>query len=378
MGKKMLAGVLAVTAMLITVAFVSPWLTGGVDLSPAHDGSGDDLVADTDKKASSTGTIRQEMSFRSDLSGDRIRVNVPFFLDLRETVAPGSSAPINATGLLEIVGARSSEVDVRTYQGDRPTSKWTPFDADGGVRGYLPHDGSIYFDITNTTATSTLIMVVIATPGNYSISVNTTDARSGQGLAPPVSMEVAVEATATPYLFGAPRVVDEYGNEWMILMTNGSSMFFELTAPTTGMWAQTDQPHYRTYYNWTVTVINPEGMSSDDDLARYNTGDPTIDQSGLLNTSIDSAWYGMGSSSNHVVWDRTIGVRLSGSNASTPTAKEFAYGGATWMEWNDGTWQPRGSGETTFHQTGHFIFLITLTKNGQAVSAPLILETIVT
>ncbi len=58
----------------------------------------------------------------------------------------------------------------------------------------------------------------------------------------------------------------------------------------------------------------------------------------------------------------------------TPTGKELTYGGGAWDAWTRGVWQPEGSGYITFHQAGHYLFIFTLTKNGQAVSPPLVKE----
>ena len=123
------------------------------------------------------------------------------------------------------------------------------------------------------------------------------------------------------------------------------------------------------------TVINPDGMIAYDDLAPYNTGE-VLDPTNLVNTSADSTWWEGSGYPFHVIWDSNSGVSLEGSAVTTPTTKEL-YQGGTQAAWKEGTWKPYGDGGLTFHQTGHYIIMFTLTKNGQAVSAPLVLETIV-
>ena len=68
---------------------------------------------------------------------------------------------------------------------------------------------------------------------------------------------------------------------------------------------------------------------------------------------------------------------VSGWKAAVTTQRPRSLPRAAPAAWADGTWEPSGSGELTFHQVGHYIFLITLTKDDRAVSEPLILESIV-
>jgi hypothetical protein len=248
---------------------------------------------------------------------------------------------------------------------------WSPVDTPEGAEGPLNRSGSTYFRIADEA--TVLIMVIFNVPGSYAISVNATDAENGTELAPPVTMNIAVGEAAVQYLFGRPAIDTEFSADWPLHMSNGTSTAFTVGADTAALWREETYPER---YDWTVTVINPDRMTSDADLARYNDGDPTLDPADLVNTSVDSTWsWGVGSPL-HVVWGPADGVRLEGSAVTTPTTKELTQGG-TRAAWLDGTWEPSGNGEMTFHQAGHYIFLITLTKSGQAVSAPLLLETIV-
>jgi hypothetical protein len=350
----------------------SSYAPRGPDLPSAQDGSSDDQVADDDAKATSAGTIRQVMTLRTDLGGSVVSVDRPFFLQLRDSTDSAANGTLNATEVLKIAGARSADVDARTFEAGKLMTSWSPTDTDDGVEGLLVRSGSAYFEIDGES--TILIMVIISAPGSYSVSVNATEAANGTPLAPPVTMDITVQAAASQYLFNEPEIQTEYTGDWMSFVSNSSSMTFSIGAKTTDLWKATET--YPTLYNWTVTIINPDHMTSDDDLARYNTGDPTLDPANLVNTSVDSTWsWGVGSPL-HVIWGPADGVRLEGSAVTTPTTKELTQGG-TRAAWLDGSWEAYGDGEMNFHQSGHYIFLFTLTKNGQAVSAPLVVETVV-
>lgn len=353
------------------IVIASSYLPKGLNLAPSQDGSGDEHVSDDDSKATSAGAIRQVMTLRTDLSGGAPTVDRPFFLQLRDSIDSTANGTLNATEVLKVAGASSSQVDARVLEAGRPMAAWTPADTADGVEGALLRSGSAYFEIDNET--TALVMVIISAPGTYSISVNASDAADGTALAPPVTMDVKVGEPATPYLFSTPAIDTEYTGEWSTEMSNGSSMVFSIGAQTTDQWKATRAGV--TLYNWTVTVINPDGMIAYDDMGPFNQGSGTADPTTLINTSVDSMWsWGIGLP-HHVVWNAQHGVRLEGSEVSTPTPYEVT--GGTYAAWSAGTWEPTGSGEMAFHQAGHYIFLFTLTKDGQAVSAPLVLETVV-
>lgn len=370
MRKGSLIGLGVVSAIIVAVVIIaSLYSPGDSGLTPGQNGAGDNHVSDNDSKATSAGTILQVMTLRTDLSGNKVTVDRPFFLQLRDSSANGI---LNATELLKVTGASSADVDVRTFDPSKLMTPWSPVDTPDGVEGTLYRSGNAYFDIDNDS--TVLIMVTISIPGAYSISVNATDTVNGSALAPPVTMQLTVESAAAQYLFTRPVIDTEYSSGWMQYMDNGSSMPFTIGAGTTGLWKSTRGPI--TTYDWTVTVIDPDGLIAYDDLVPYNQGIATVDPTGLVNTSVDSTWSWGINLPYHVVWDHRDGVRLEGSNITTPNMKEITQGG-TQAAWADGTWEPSGYGEMTFHQAGHYIFLLTLTKNGQAVSAPLVLETIV-
>lgn len=353
---------------MIVVVIASTCFPGGRDLTSAQDGTRDDQVADDDSKATSMGKIRQVMTLRTDLSGSSVAVDRPFFLQLRDSLTPGSNTSVTATEVLKVAGGRLGEVDARTYEAGRLMTSWAPVNVTDGIEGAISRSGSVIFNIGDETVT--IIMMTIHAPGTYAISVNASDAVDGTSLAPPVTMNVTVQDAAVPYLFDRPEVDMEYMDGWSSYMGNGTSLDFALKAATTALWKETEP--YSTRYNWTVTVINPEGMIARDDMIPYNTG-ALLDYSGLVNTSVDSAWWGGSGHPFHVIWDRTSGVRMEGSAITTPTE----LGGGVWAAWMNGSWTPHGDGTMIFHQTGHYIFLFTLTKNGQAVSPPLVLETLV-
>lgn len=359
------------TAFIVVVMVAASfYLPSGRDLPPAQGGSPDDHIADNDTKATSAGTIRQVMTLRTDLSGSSLVADRPFFLQLRESTGPEAKGAVNTTEVLSIAGTRPTEVDVRTFEAGRPMTPWSPIDVPDGSEGRLVRSGNVHFEIDNEA--TVLIMVIIRAPGTYVVKVNASDAVTGTSLAPPVTMSITV-GNAAPYLFERPELDTEYSGEWMLNAVNGTSTAFSVGARTTALWKD---EIFTSQYSWTVTVINPDHMTSDADLAKYNAGDPTLDPADLVNTSVDSTWsWGVGSPL-HVIWDPANGVRLEGSAVTTPTSKEL-YQGGTRAAWTDGTWEPSGSGEMTFHQTGHYIFLITLTKGGRAVSEPLMLESMV-
>lgn len=371
MRKGTLIGVGTVSAIIVVlIVLASYYVPDSSDLSPAQNGSAGDQIADNDSKVISIGKIRQVMTLRTDLGGSPVVIDRPFFLQLKDSSDNGT---VNATEVLKVAGARSADVDVRTYSTDGPMVAWSPVDTPDGVEGPLNRSEGLQFQIDDDAAV--LIMITIRTPGAYSISVNASDAANGTSLAPPVTMGIVVEDAAVPYLFTAPEIRTEYTSGWMLYVANGSSMPFTIGARPTDLW-QESRPVTPTPYNWTVTVIDPDGLMAYDDLVPFNQGIANLDPTSLVNTSVDSTWsWGMGSP-YHVVWDSANGVRLEGSNITTPTTKEM-YNGGTQMAWHDGTWEPSGNGEMTFHQAGHYIFLLALTLNGRAVSAPLVLETIV-
>lgn len=373
MRKGRLVGAGIISAIIVVIIVIaSAYIPGDTKLPSAQDGSADDQIADNDTKATSAGTIRQVLTLRTDLSGSTVIADRPFFLQLRDTNDQQANGTLNATEALTIAGARLADVDVRTFEAGRPMAAWTAVETSDGVEGLLDHSGSTYFEIAEEA--TTLIMVIVSVPGSYSIEVNTSDAANGTALAPPVTMNISVGNPATEYLFDRPQIYTEFSGEWTMYTANSTSKVFSIGAGTTALWKAAES--YPARYNWTVTVINPDHMTSDPDLERYNSGDPTLDPANLVNTSVDSTWsWGVGSPL-HVVWDPAGGVRLEGSAVTTPTTKELTQGG-TRAAWLDGTWEASGNGEMFFHQTGHYVFLFTLTKDGRAVSAPLVLETIV-
>ncbi|MDW5561848.1 MAG: hypothetical protein SA339_01370 [Methanomassiliicoccus sp.] len=372
MRKGSLIGIGIVSAIIVVAVIVaSSYGSGGPRLSAAQDGSGDDHLADNDTKATSAGAIRQVMTLRTDLSGSVIVSDRPFFLQLRDSIDPGNGSVV-ATEVVKVTGGVLGDVDVRTFEAGSTTTSWSPVNATDGVEGALTRAEGIYFPIVGNV--TTLMMITIGVPGTYTVSVNATDAVNGTSLAPPVTMSIVVQGAAASYLFDRPSVSPGYMSEWSLRMSNGSSMSFTVASNTTPLWKSTEV--YPAMYNWTVTVINPDGMIAYDNLSEYNAGNPTLDPANLINTSVDSTWsWGVGSPL-HVIWDHTHGARMEGSAVTTPTTKEL-YQGGTQAAWADGTWEPYGDGDVTFHQTGHYIFMFTLTKNGQAVSEPLVLETIV-
>ncbi len=373
MRKGSLVSIGIVSAIIVVIIVIaSSYIPGDRDLTPAQDGTRDDQVADDDSKATSAGTIRQVMTLRTDLSGSSVVVDRPFFLQLRDSLDPEGDASVTATEVLKIAGASPDDVDVRTYDADSLMTAWSPVDAEDGAAGVLLRSGSERFEIASEA--TVLIMVIISAPGTYAISVNATDAADGNALAPPVTMEVTVDGPAVPYLFSTPAIDTEYSAGWMRSVSNNSVMPFTIGAQTTDRWKETKAGV--TMYNWTVTIINPDGMIAYDDMAPFNQGGGTADPSVLVNTSVDSMWSWGKGLPHHVVWNAQHGVRLEGSEASTPTPYEVGSGG-TYAAWMAGAWEPIGSGEMAFHQTGHYIFLLTLTKDGQAVSPPLVLETVV-
>lgn len=350
----------------------SSYVPGGRDLPPAQDGTRDDQIADDDSKATSAGTIRQVMTLRTDLSGSSVVVDRPFFLHLRDSLDSEGGVAVTATEVMKVAGASPTEVDVKTYDSDSLMAAWSPVDAADGAAGTLLRSGSAQFEIASEA--TALIMVTISAPGTYAISVNATDAANGTSLAPPVTMEVTVDGPVVPYLFSAPAIDTEYSAGWMQFVSNNSVTPFIIGAETTEHWRATKAGV--TMYNWTVTIINPDGMIAYDDMGPFNQGGGTADPTSLVNTSVDSMWSWGKGLPRHVVWNDQHGVRLEGSESSTPTPYEVGSGG-TYTAWTAGTWEPYGDGEMAFHQTGHYIFLFTLTKDGQAVSAPLVLEAVV-
>jgi hypothetical protein len=356
--------------IVIAVIIASSYVPVDTGLPPAQNGSGDDQVADDDSKATSAGTIRQVMTLRTDLSGERVTVDRPFFLSLKDSTDSAANGTLNATEVLKVSGASPADVDVRTFEAGSLMTSWMPMETADGAEGTIYRSGSAYFEIDGDA--TVLIMVIISAPGTYSVSVNASDAVNGTSLAPPVTMDIAVEDAVTPYLF-AELGFTEYSGEWTDHVANSSSMSFTLGAKTTDLWKS---EAYSTRYNWTVTVINPDGMIAYDDLAPYNTG-AVLDPANLVNTSVDSTWWEGSGYPFHVIWDSDSGVSMDGSAVTTPTVKELTQGGGIRAAWMDGTWEPYGDGGMTFHQTGHYVIMFTLTKNGVAVSAPLVLETVV-
>jgi hypothetical protein len=218
-----------------------------------------------------------------------------------------------------------------------------------------------------------VIVVIFGGPGNFSIEALYDHGMSGD-------IEVASNVLDLPvagarYLFGMPSIDDQNGSGWQDAVARGGEMNFTIAAVPTDLWSAGE--NWTTFYNWTVTVINPEGMVVGGDLSKYNTGALNIDRGDLDNTSVVSAWDNGYNSVFYTLWDRDGGTRLNGSAAMTPTGKEITYGSAAWNAWTTGAWRPTGGGHLTFNQGGQYLFVLTLAKNGETVSPALLQEIMV-
>lgn len=330
--------------------------------APMGQGPASGVDQDTDDATSPMAEGRQQLTVRSDLTGSEgpFLIGQPIFLNL-------SGGPTNGTAfsdVLYVYGAGSSDVQVRTFRPDGLSPPWEPVEDARGVHCVLSGSGD---ETASWGANGTLIMMTFSRAGDFSLeAVNNSANGDRTGVTPQVKVSV-VEAA---YLFGTPRLGNLSTAGWKDFIAQGEEMNFTISASTTELWRTTE--NWTTYYNWTVSVINPEGMVVGGDLTKYNTGALNLDQGDLDRTSVVSAWENGYNTVFYTSWTGEGGTRLTGNAAMTPNGKQLTYGAGTWDAWTRGVWQPEGAGHITFHQTGHYMFVFTLTKNGQTVGPPLV------
>lgn len=353
MNKKGITVIVLASVVLIAFAVIAAATPIGQGLMSALDEGREDASGRTGGQ--------QELVIRNDLTGtDRpLLIGQPLFVQLDDDT---SSEP--ASELLYVSGASSADVQVRTYGPDGLSPAWEPVEDAGGVHGVLPGSGD---EAASWGANGTLIMISFGRAGNFSLETVRGDGTSGDR-----SARIDVSVVEPAYLFGAPVMGDQYTTGWLGSLAVGEGMNFTITAPTTERWCATED--WTSFYNWTVSVINPEGMVVGGDLSKYNTGALNVDRGDLERTSVVSAWESGYNSIFYTNWAGEGDTRLTGDAAMTPTGKEITYASRAWDDWTRGVWQPEGWGQLTFHQAGYYLFVFTLTKNGSVVSPPLVQE----
>lgn len=295
------------------------------------------------------------LAIRTDLSGPGpFMVGHPVFVEVSDRPEEGSEA------MLDIRNASLAEVEVLAFEPDRLSTPWEAAEVSDGVQGNLSIGDE-----------PVLLVVLFSTPGTYEMELTpVTEADRGSSRSSAMIEIQDIEDR----LFYAPRTGEWAGSTWNETVGNDTSMGFSVEALTTSEW---EEEPWTSYYNWTVTVFNPEGMVVGGDLSRYNTGEQGVDTSALNGTSVVSAWENGFNTQTYTLWNRSQGQVMSGDAAMAPTAKEITYGSSAWNEWTQGTWMPFGAGHITFHQPGHYLFVLALTEGGREVSPPLVLEVLV-
>lgn len=348
--------ILLVSVVLITFAVI-------VAAAPMGQGPASAVDQNTDDGISARADGRQELIVRSDLTGSAgpFLVGQPLFLQLCASSTNGTAF----SDVLYVDGASFSDVQVRTFRPDGLSPPWEPVEDARGVHGALPGSGD---EAAPWGTNGTLIMMSFGRVGDFSLEA-ANNAANGDRMG--VSSKVNVSVIEAAYFFDVPRLGELSTTGWLDSLATGKEMNFTISASTTELWRTTE--NWTAYYNWTVSVINPEGMVGGD-LAKYNTGALNVDQGDLERTSVVSAWENGYNTVFYTSWTGEGGLRLTGDAAMTPNGKQITYGGGVWDAWTKGVWQPEGAGHITFHQAGHYLFVFTLTKNGQAVSPPLVQE----
>jgi hypothetical protein len=353
--KKITVILLASVVMITFAVVVAATPMGQVPVSAVNQGTNDGTAARVEGQ--------QGLIVRSDLtgSGGPFLVGQPLFMQLSN----GSTNSAALSDILYIDGANPSDVQVRTLGPDGLSPSWGPVGDARGVHGALPGSGN---GTTSVVENSTLIMISFNRAGDFSLEAacNSMDGPIS------VSTKVNVSVTEAAYLFDMPRLGDGSAGGWVASLAKGEEMNFTISAPTTTLWHETEK--WTSFYNWTLSVINPEGMVVGGDLTKYNTGALNLDKVDLERTSVVSSWESGFNSAFYTGWAGEGGTRLTGNAAMTPNGKQLTYGGGVWDAWTKGVWQPEGIGHLTFHQAGHYLFVFTLTKNGQVVSPPLVQE----
>jgi hypothetical protein len=342
-------------ASVVMIAFA-------VIVAAASIGHGLTSTSDRDNTdGSSAGADGPELTVRSDLTGGNgpFLVGQPLFLQLSDDRTNDAAFP----DVLHIDGANSSEVQVRTFRAEGPSPSWEPVQDVRGVHGVLPGSGDA---AVSWGANGTLIMVSFSRAGDFSLEVANATGSDNIGS----SCKIDVSVVEAAYLFDMPLLSTGSTGAWPDPLPVGEKMNFTITAPITDLWRTTE--NWTTFYNWTVAVINPEGMVIGGDLSQYNTGDLRVSLDALNNTSVAMAWENGYNSVFYTNWADEGGTRLTGNAAMTPNGKQLTYGGGVWDAWTRGVWQPDGGGHITFHQAGKYLFVFTLTKNGQVVCPPLV------
>jgi hypothetical protein len=358
MRKKRLAGLSLALIVLTVFVLIVTAIPFGRDPASVQAADGD------------SATSGLSLTVRTDLTGTAgpVAVGRPVFVQLND--GSGASGPAATETMLYVDGVRSSDLEVRVYRSDEPCAAWVPSEDAQGVHGILPKDDAGAGQGSNGSG---LLVVAFSQPGHYALEAVPVDTASGEPAGQPARVEVEVEQAS--YLFEAPTLGPWSTSGWQERIGVGSEMNFSIASNTTDLWRRTE--NWTEHYNWTVTVINPEGMVVGGDLAKYNTGALNLDRGDLNRTSVVSAWENGYNSVFYTVWDNTTGVRLSGAAAMTPTGKEITYGGGVWDAWTKGTWRPSGVGYITFHHDGHYLFVFTLTKDGRVVAPSLVQEVVV-
>ena len=188
-----------------------------------------------------------------------------------------------------------------------------------------------------------LFYVVPERAGQYNISITPYNNMTGEQVGRPVNTSIYVSSEAN-YLFDNISIGPWSGSSWRTTISNGTEMNFSVSANTTPLW--NGEP-WNTYYNWTITVIDPDGMTVGGDLGVYNTG-ANVNDTALNSTSVVSAWENGYNGVFYTIWNKAQGVRFSGNAAMTPTGKQLTYASDTYAAWTSGTWTPQGSGYITF------------------------------
>jgi hypothetical protein len=359
LGKKSITTIFLASMIVLSLVLVTATPIGG-GLSSA-------LGLNGTNGATARADGQLQMSIRSDLTGDGpYRVGQPIFLQIDDGPPKGMAS----VTFLYVGGASTSDVQVRTLQRDGLSPPWEP------VKGTWAEQGALFRSNSEASLESlndTTIMINFTRSGNFSLKAlpeNGSTERMTLG-----SAAVNVSVIDTAYLFGVPRLGNWSNAEWSNSIAVGEEMNFSIASNTTDLWRRTE--NWTSFYNWSVAVINTAGMVVGEDIAKYNTGALNLDRGDLERTSVVSAWENGYNSVFYTLWDNTTGVRLTGDAAMTPTGKEITYGGTAWNAWTRGVWEPSGAGYVTFHQAGHYLFVFTLTKDGQVVSPALVQEVVV-
>ncbi len=239
-----------------------------VAAAPMGQGPASALDRTTDKGASESVEGQQQLFIRNDLTGGDgpFLVGQPLFLQLNDDRTNGTTF----SNALYVDGANRSDVQVRTLRPDGLSLPWEMVEDSQGVHGTLPGGD----EAASCSPNGTLIMISFSRAGDFSLEAIPNNATNGDLTDRSSAIDVSVVEPAC--LFDMPSLGVRSTSGWLDSLAVGEEMNFTISASTTDLWRATE--NWTSFYNWTISVINPEGMVVGGDLAKYNTGALNVDQ----------------------------------------------------------------------------------------------------